>query len=281
MCSCNHHATRVGSTDSQLQQQQEEDELLAQFLQFEEPTDSPSAQMACHSDFLSEPLKDVGIQCNSCYEVVPVAAGIACTTTTAAATVGSTTSHFACDDCMSRYVASVVSATAAPYQQLARDKGCINCPILPCTSTAFHPQAIAAHVTQAVHDSYLNALRLGNESLLVPKLEADYERRLQDLKDTLQSTATTAVSSINDTVRLAEMHVNENIVTLKCPKCTQGFYDFEGKQRKNLNISRCNLYDAVLLCKNDSITSSHNSIFIYTTTLHLPLHQSADVSTMH
>jgi hypothetical protein len=244
MCSCNHHATRVGSTDSQ-QQQQQEDELLAQFLQFEEPTDWSTAQMACHHDFLNEPLKDVAIQCNCCYEVVPVTAGVACTTTTAAATVGST-SHFICDDCMSRYVASVVSATAAPYQQLAKDKGCINCPILPCTSTAFHPQAIAAHVTQAVHDNYLNALRIGNESLLVPKLEADFERRLQDLKDTLQSTAITAVSSIDDTVRLAELHVIENIVTLKCPKCTQSFYDFEGTQCNNLKYD---LPFAMLLCQ--------------------------------
>jgi hypothetical protein len=245
MCPCNHHATRTGTIDSQQQQQQQqEDELLAQLLQHV-PTDWPTAQMACHHDFLNEPLKDVTTQCNSCHEIVPATAGIACTTAAAVDAIGST-SHFTCDDCMNRYVASVVSATAAPYQQLAKDKGCINCPILPCTSTAFHPQAIAAHVTQAVHDSYLDALRIGNESLLVPKLEADYERRLQALKDTLQSTAT-AVSSIDDTVRLAELHVIENIVTLKCPKCTQGFYDFEGRLCNNLKYD---LQFAMLLCQD-------------------------------
>jgi serine/threonine protein kinase len=220
-------------SDGVLWQQQEiacRDELLAQLLQLV-PTDRPTAQMASHHDFLNEPLKDVNIiQCNSCYEIVPVTAGIQCSATATAAAVGAvgSTSHFTCDDCMSRYVASVVGVDAAPYQQLAMNKGCVSCPILPCTSTAFSPQTIASHLTQAVHDSYIDALRIGNESLLIPKLEADYERRLQILKDTIQSTTTTVVSNMDDTVRLAELHVIENIVTLKCPKCAQGFYDFEG-----------------------------------------------------
>ena len=79
------------------------------------------------------PESTINKQCCSCYEIKRLSEGIECNA------VAGSTRHYNCNDCMSGYIASMSGPDNAPYLQLGHSDGCVACPIVPCSSSYFHP----------------------------------------------------------------------------------------------------------------------------------------------
>jgi serine/threonine protein kinase len=175
---------------------------------------------------------DTNKQCAVCGEIVGSLHGLECDTT-----VGNKP-HFTCDECVDQYVAVHTGPESAPYLKLAQARGHMDCPIKPCASNAFSSQALALHITSAVHATYMAALSTGNEALLMPGLQRDFDNRLAALREQLQKAQVT--NAIDEAARQAELHITGDLLTLKCPRCRTAFYDFE--HCFALNCGKCSTW---------------------------------------
>eukprot|EP00953_Heterococcus_sp_UTEX-ZZ885_P018092 10109-Heterococcus_DN1.PRE.2 len=198
-------------------------QILINSLIADKPEDRITAQSAWQSKFLDvqRAAHDTNKQCAVCGEVVASTKGLDCV-----ATVGNV-SHFICDEDIDGYVSACTNATSAPYLQLAQARGHLDCPCKPCTSIGcFSPQALASHVTSAVHKQYMAALNTGTEALLMPGLQRDFEKKLKSLREELMKVQ--ANNAVDEAARQAELHITSELLTLNCPRCSTPFYDFDG-----------------------------------------------------
>jgi hypothetical protein len=82
------------------------------------------------------------------------------------------------------------------------------------------------------------ALSTGNEALLMPGLQRDFDNRLAVLREQLQKAQ--AASAVDEAVRQAELHIKGDLLILQCPRCSTAFYDFEGCFA--LNCGKCSTW---------------------------------------
>ena len=97
-----------------------------------------------------------------------------------------------------------------------------------CTMQQFllPPHTIAAHVTAEVYAAYVAAVTTGTEAAVIAALDTDFQARLQALSSEL--IAAHAGRNDDEAARIAELHVLDNILQLKCPRCSAAIHDFEG-----------------------------------------------------
>jgi hypothetical protein len=133
--------------------------------------------------------------------------------------------HFTCNECFDGWIKSKVStdddqsAMNRLQLHLAEDRGCIHCPGISCTSDKFSPQCIAQHVTSETHHLYMIQLDEGTKRLVMPELQREFNQTLTAIRAELA--AAVALNSIEEAARMSELHVIEEIITIKCPRCTQ------------------------------------------------------------
>jgi serine/threonine protein kinase len=159
-------------------------------------------------------------QCFICSEVFTVSSGVECSATEI------DQRHFTCNDCFDSWIKSKVTSddddqTALNKLQLhlAEDRGRIQCPGISCTSDKFTPQCIAQHVTPETHHLYMIQLDEGSKRIVMPELQKEFNQTITAIRAELA--AAVALNSIEEAARMSELHVIENIITIKCPRCTQ------------------------------------------------------------
>lgn len=138
--------------------------------------------------------------------------------------------HVMCWSCIRDHAKHAQSIDALPRAKL---DGLLRCPVPDCEST-FELQEVAVQASKA-NDHYRDDSNKAFESLLKLKESADIKRALSP-----------AIKAEGDRVRAEMMQgdvekicreITEDILTLRCPKCRQAFFDFEGCFA--LSCSRC------------------------------------------
>lgn len=82
--------------------------------------------------------------------------------------------------------------------------------------------ALAQCLPRDVFDSYMSARLSLKESEQAAKLEQQYEQRLQTQLEALRK-----LDEHERSVRLARLHIEENILTKRCPRCNAAFLSFD------------------------------------------------------
>jgi len=127
--------------------------------------------------------------------------------------------HFLCCDCFKGHVRN--EAERQEFQ------GEVRCPFSSralggCTSKPYPACLMAAHAPDEfqVYNKKCLALR---EAKLAAEMEQSFNERLERAKAELQAASEEALL-----VNKAREHIIEKILTLRCPRCSQAFLDFEG-----------------------------------------------------
>ena len=134
----------------------------------------------------------------------------------------SSSPHSVCDDCFSMHVQTESSADG---DLLERRNGCVFCPLQQhgCEGTAaFEDVVIAQHVPQETFEMYTNAKMTLLEQRLASEIEADVKMRLEQEQARLEK-LTQAQRAVDE----ARRHI-EDLLNLKCPRCSSAFLDFNG-----------------------------------------------------
>jgi hypothetical protein len=136
--------------------------------------------------------------------------------------------HFTCDGCFDEQVKSIATAT----NRLAIG-ATVKCCNPSCDAKPFETRTIATHVL----DQTFNLLNTLIIDLKEAKIVADNEKRLQDAMEQKRKRIeqmTTREREIDD----CRKHIEEDVLTLKCPRCLAAFSDFSGCFA--LTCERCN-----------------------------------------
>ena len=149
-------------------------------------------------------------ECCSCYDEVNVAAGLECGAQPDA--------HFLCDACFEQ---CCLTASQEELHVLRARGGQIMCP-MQCGS-AYPQPLIAAHVPAPVFEAILHARDRLQEQRLVEQLEQQFEARMEAERRRIQELRADELR-VEQTVR----HIQDKILTLKCPRCEAAFVDFNG-----------------------------------------------------
>jgi len=149
-------------------------------------------------------------ECCSCYDEVNMAAGVECSARPDA--------HFLCEACFQQ---CCLTASQEELHVLRDRAGQIFCP-MQCGS-AYPQPVIAAHVPAPVFEAILHARDRLQEQQLVQQLEQQFEERMAAERRRVQALRADELR-VEQTVR----HVQERILTLKCPRCEAAFLDFNG-----------------------------------------------------
>jgi hypothetical protein len=149
-------------------------------------------------------------------DLMPVAEGLECS--------GPGDRHFVCRECFDTLVEK---AATEDLRLVQKREGRIVCPscFLVGTVTAFPDVDIARFSSSTAFEKY-NTARM---KLIEQRMASEFEEQLkQRLREELQRLK--AMDEDERRVRNVCDHINEEILTLKCPRpgCRQAFIDFEG-----------------------------------------------------
>jgi len=140
-------------------------------------------------------------------------------------------SHFICHGCFDKHVQALAEA---PISARRSREGRIFCPKHPleCDGCHFADADVAASVPTATFDLYIQARVALLEERKATELEAEMKQQLATELDRMA-----ALQEGQRRVLQARRHIEEDILTCKCPRCGQAFVDFEGCFA--LRCSRC------------------------------------------
>jgi len=139
--------------------------------------------------------------------------------------------HFVCRDCLDRHVQTLVEA---PISVRRKHEGRVFCPKYPCECDGldFTDADLAASLSSATFQRYIQARMDLLEQRKVEELEAEMKQQLAAELDRMS-----ALQEEQRKVLKARVHIEEQILTCKCPSCGQAFVDFDGCFA--LSCSRC------------------------------------------
>jgi hypothetical protein len=86
----------------------------------------------------------------------------------------------------------------------------------------------AKHVTDELHTQYMAAYGKGLSEELTREFDTKMDQRLQELREALALAQATACDALKTRARREELSVIEDILTVKCPRCSQAILDFTG-----------------------------------------------------
>ncbi|CAE7565953.1 PIX13 [Symbiodinium natans] len=139
-------------------------------------------------------------QCQVCFEDFDTAEGICCPA-----------DHFLCADCLAGHTQAEVHDEN--LERFRRRHG-VQCPALNC-GHIYANGPLARHVPEATFALYLQARERLVEAAATEAAERDMARRL-------------AAERAEGRLGQARRYVQEEILTLRCPRCQQAFVDFDG-----------------------------------------------------
>jgi hypothetical protein len=129
---------------------------------------------------------------------------------------------FLCSACFTRHVQT---ESEKPVAELTPRAAKVKCPAIgcKCKSAPYTEKVIAASVPDAVYTLYQQAGWLVKEQQLLQ--EVAVQRAKEEAADRKRRAKMSADERAADDAR---KHVVEQILTLKCPRCTAAFIDFDG-----------------------------------------------------
>eukprot|EP01137_Pigoraptor_chileana_P011401 Opistho-2@62209 len=181
-----------------------------------EARERPSSRDALgHVYFVSPPPLAPGDRegratCICCMDVHSLANGVACSD----ANEGS---HFVCNEDFERYVQSCAADDIAV---LKRRDGQITCPDSVC-GRRFDSRLVADHVTSQTFGAFIDSQRKLSAAIATLELDRVWNERLEQVRQA-------ARPSREMVIRLHKEHIEERILTLRCPRCATAFVEFEG-----------------------------------------------------
>jgi hypothetical protein len=130
--------------------------------------------------------------------------------------------HFTCGACLAG------ATVAAMQEQLAvrrRREGRVPCPKHPreCANSGLDDAKLARVLPAEVLRQYLEGRVRLLETAKLEELEEQYKRRVGAELQVLLT-----MDAAERQVEAARRHIEEAILQLKCPRCAQAFFDFEG-----------------------------------------------------
>ncbi|EGD79263.1 hypothetical protein PTSG_09987 [Salpingoeca rosetta] len=144
-------------------------------------------------------------ECCICFDDdVPVVGGVRC----------STGDHFVCDVCFD----SLVTSVATHDERMARGSD-VCCPTPDCSSTPFKAKTLAMHVDDDTFQAWMKL----NKDITGRNVRKEEEAARQAEED-----RRARLSQMDRDAEDARKHIVENIFTLKCPRCSAAFVDFDG-----------------------------------------------------
>lgn len=149
--------------------------------------------------------------CDCCYDNVPTTGGVACPGK----------AHFFCAACLANFL---VAFQTADYADQKKGKGRALCPMKD-SDVAFGDAALAAFVPQEVFDEYLHIRIKVAEKVIQEQFEKENAAKIEELKEKLAKASGEGEQLELDKHRL---HIIDNIFTLKCPRCSLAFFDYDG-----------------------------------------------------
>ena len=135
--------------------------------------------------------------------------------------------HFACNECFDEYVQA---AATDDLQQLQMREGRVCC---PGCAALFGDADIAGHVSSATFEKYVSARLRLVEQRLAAQSEAELKARIADELARLEH-----MDHEQRKIRLACRHIEEDVLTLKCPRCAQAYVDFTGARIRSFGACR-------------------------------------------
>lgn len=172
-------------------------------------------------------------------------------------TLSPSRSHFFCASCFDNYV---LHACAADVRRVT-PAGNVPCPLAPAPEAAAQPpggkkkSAAAAEACSAPHYAFLElSARLPKETgaALFKALQGAMERRFL-----AQQAAEAAAAASLSRVDSLRKRLQDDVLTTKCPKCSQAFIDFVGCCA--LTCSRC-ACGFCAFCLKDCGTDAHKHV---------------------
>jgi hypothetical protein len=152
-------------------------------------------------------------ECCICYGTVPLHQGIFCHAAAAP--------HFCCDMCFDMHVKNKSEESVGKLQ---KRKGRVPCfGDATCSSRLFDDSEAALHVTPGAFKQHIAARARVVEATVSSKLERENEERLSRELERWQK-----LSEEERKTYAGRLHIVENILTLKCPRCRKAFLDFNG-----------------------------------------------------
>ena len=124
-------------------------------------------------------------------------------------------------------------------------KGTVKCPlhrIHECDCEGYTVSFIAKHVPDKVFTEYDRKRYEVKEKYLITKIEDDFKKKL-------------ALEQSMTELEKDRQHVVDNILTLRCPKCSQAYHDFDGCL--SLMCSKCKCHFCAR-CHHRSVDSKTN-----------------------
>merc|ERR1712060_955533 len=118
----------------------------------------------------------------------------------------------------------VVSQCGMEWRQSFEEHGCsVVCQFCPDHSTGrFSDAMVATHVSDETFALFMCARRQVAERRICVEQEERFQQRLAMMREQLASAAAMDQELSRHRVQIAEL------LTLKCPRCHQAFFDFEG-----------------------------------------------------
>jgi serine/threonine protein kinase len=161
--------------------------------------------------------------------------------------------HFLCDGCFERHVQTEAEKE---LHELSKWEAQVFCPlrrkengawICEC-ATPYSESTVAGHTSEAVFCIYLDGKQRLKEHHLVQEMEQAFEARFERERKRIAELKTEELR-IEQTCR----HIQERILTLKCPRCAAAFLDFEGCFALTCHRCRCGFCAYCLAdCGNDA-----------------------------
>eukprot|EP00976_Prorocentrum_cordatum_P052186 1053364-Prorocentrum_minimum.AAC.1 len=135
--------------------------------------------------------------------------------------------HFMCSECLETYVASKL-------EHPERITGEICCPMFPLCNAQL--KRFVKHIPERLYKQYFDAFKQGVRDELGQRNDLEVNRRVQAKLDELEA-AHLVPNSVDEKVHRAVTFVVDEILTVRCPRCTQAILDFEGCY--SLKCARC------------------------------------------
>ena len=188
------------------------------------------------------------LKCCICYERVARQLGVSC---------HSPGAHFYCNSCFSDQTLSQTSSDSKGKFYSS------NCKVL-CAycSEPFSEADVASICTAEVYARYRGACKDFLEAQICRREQEKHARAIEQLqKEIAQGGVQTLVATVNR----KKLHILENILTLKCPRCTTTILDFEGCFAVTCGHCNCNFCG---WCLKDCGTNAHPHVKACTLSLH-------------
>mmetsp|Transcript_46753 Transcript_46753/g.92313 ORF Transcript_46753/g.92313 Transcript_46753/m.92313 type:complete len:408 (-) Transcript_46753:124-1347(-) len=190
---------------------------LSESMRSPDPSGRPTAAAALQSPLFSRE-KNENAQCIVCFDVFLCDRGLKCS---------ERASHFLCAECLNRHVEANAVIDPENSEVRARFKAA-NCEVAcvqqGCPSAPFPHARLAQLLQPEVHKSLEKTRGEVAEERVRTEMEKEYREKLQR-------------ALREDGAQRKVREIGEDILNLKCPRCSQVFLDYEGCAA--LKCSRC------------------------------------------